>query len=105
MKFNVEFTTKAIKDLNKLPLEIQKAILEESVQLETEPFPYKNRIKRIKGIKFRCYRLRIDCPEDSFRLFYGIEKNIIYVLRIMSKKASEKVIKNIKKTDFPPVKK
>jgi len=105
MKFNIEFTTKAIKDLNKLPLEIQKTILEESVKLETEPFPYKNRIKRIKGIKFRCYRLRIDCTEDSFRLFYGIEKNIIYVLRIMSKKYSEKVIKNIKKTDFPPVKK
>ena len=100
MKFNIEFTTKAIKDLNVLPLETQKIILEESINLETSPFPFKSKIKKIKGIKFRCYRLRIDCMQNSFRLFYGIDKETVLVLRIIAKKDAEKIIKNLKKTDF-----
>ena len=72
MKFNIEFTTRAIKDLKKLPKNEQKQILKESLRLETEPFQYKNKIKKIRGIKFPCYRLRIDLKSDSFRLFYGM---------------------------------
>ena len=102
MKFKIEFTTKAVKDLKSFTHEIQKIILKESVKLETEPFPFKKKIKRIKGIKFPCFRLRIDFPPNSYRLFYGIEKEIIYVLRIISKKDAAKIIKNIKKIDFPP---
>ena len=102
MEFKIEFTTKAIKDLKSFSLDVQKIILEESIKLENEPFPFKKKIKKIKGIKFPCFRLRIDLPNDSFRLFYGIEKNIIFVLRIVSKKDAQKILKNIRKIDFPP---
>ena len=102
MNFRVEFTRKAVKDLKSFSLDIQKIILEESITLEDEPFPYKKKIKKIKGVKFPCYRLRIDLPNDSVRLFYGIEKNVIFVLRIASKKDAEKILRNIRKTDFPP---
>ena len=104
MEFKIEFTTKATKDLKSFPLSAQKIILEETIKLENEPFPFKKKIKKIKGIKFPCFRLRIDLLHDSFRLFYGIEKNIIFVLRIVSKKDAEKILKNIKKIDFPPQK-
>jgi mRNA-degrading endonuclease RelE of RelBE toxin-antitoxin system len=43
MEFHVEFTTRAVKDLKKLPSDIQKQILKESLRLETEPFQFKNK--------------------------------------------------------------
>lgn len=102
MNFQIEFTTKAIKDLKSLPPETQNQILEGVIQLETEPFPYKKKIRKIRGIKFPCFRLRIDLKQDTFRLFYGIEKNTIFILRIISKKDADKILKNIKNIDFPP---
>jgi mRNA-degrading endonuclease RelE of RelBE toxin-antitoxin system len=102
MKFKIEFATRAVKDLKSFSLETQKIILNESLKLETDPFPLKKKIKRIKGIKFPCFRLRIDFSPDSYRLFYGIEKDIIYVLRIISKKDADKIIRNIRRIDFPP---
>lgn len=102
MKFSIEFTTRAIKDLKKLPKNVQKQILKESLRLETEPFQFKNKIKKIRGIKFLCYRLRIDLKSDSFRLFYGIYKEFIYVLRIISKKDADNIIQKIRHINFPP---
>ena len=102
MEFKIEFTTKAIKDLKSFSLGDQKIILEETIKLKKEPFPFKKKIKKIKGIKFPCFRLRIDLSHDSFRIFYGIEKNIIFILRIVSKKDANKILKNIRKIDFPP---
>jgi len=72
MEFKVEFTTRAVKDLKSFSLETQQIILNESLKLETNPSPFKKKIKRIKGNKFPCFRLRIDFPPDSYRLFYGI---------------------------------
>ena len=104
MKFQIEFSSRAVKDLKKLSLNNQKVIIEESLNLESAPFQFKTKIKRIKGIKFPCYRVRIDIKNDSFRLFYGIENNIVYVLRIISKKDADKTLKNFKKLEFPPKK-
>lgn len=102
MEFRIEFTTKAEKDLRSFPLEVQRTILEETIKLEKWPFSFKKKIKKIKGVKFPCFRLRIDLQNDSFRLFYGVDKNIIFALRIVSKKDAEKILKSIRKIDFPP---
>ena len=102
MNFRVEFTTRAIKDFKKLPKNVQKQILKESLRLETEPFQYKNKIKKIRGINFPCYRLRIDSQSDSYRLFYGIDQNVIYILGVISKKDADKTIQRIRHIDFPP---
>jgi mRNA-degrading endonuclease RelE of RelBE toxin-antitoxin system len=102
MEFHVQFTTRAVKDLKKLPKNAQKEILKESIRLETGPFQYKNKIKKIRGINFPCYRLRIDFQSDSYRLFYGIDENIVYVFRIISKKYADKIINRIRNIDFPP---
>ncbi len=102
MNFQIEFSSRAVKDLKKLSLNNQKLIIEQSLNLETAPFQFKTKIKRIKGIKFPCYRLRIDINNDSFRLFFGIENNIVFVLRIISKKDADKILKNFKKLELPP---
>ena len=101
MEFQVEFTKKAIKDLKKLPKNLQKQVLKETLRLECEPFGFKKKIKRIRGIAFPCYRLRIDCRDSSYRLFYGIEQSVVFVLRIISKKDAEKVIRQIGRVGFP----
>lgn len=102
MKFQIEFIKRAVRDLKNLPVATQKHILEKSLWLESHPFQFRDKIKRIKGVKFPCFRLRIDHGNDSFRLFYGIHKNVIYVLRIVSKKDADKIIRKIRRIDFPP---
>ena len=102
MEFHVQFTTRAIKDLKKLSQNVQKEILKEAIRLEADPFQFKNKVKKIRGINFPCYRLRIDFESDSYRLFYGIDENVVYVLRIVSKKYADKIIKRIHNIDFPP---
>jgi len=102
MKFSIEFTTIALKELKKCPAASQRAIVEDIIQLESDPFPEKKKVKRIHGLKFPCYRLRTDISPDSFRVFYGIDQGIIFVLRIVSKKKVDKIIKSIKKSSFPP---
>jgi mRNA-degrading endonuclease RelE of RelBE toxin-antitoxin system len=101
-EFRIEFTPRAVKDLKRLPAHTQKHILEKSFVLESAPFPSTGKIKRIMGVKFPCYRLRIDDGNDSYRMFYGIENNVVFVLRIISRKDAERIIKSIRKIDFPP---
>lgn len=102
MKFKVEYSQKAVKDLKRLSIDLQKQIIQETIDLESDPFPFKKKIKRIQGIKFPCYRLRIDMASNSFRVFYGIDNNNIFILRIISKKDVDKILKNLRNIDFPP---
>jgi mRNA-degrading endonuclease RelE of RelBE toxin-antitoxin system len=102
MKFTVEYTKRAMRDLKSLSTDLQKKIIQETIELENDPFPYKKKVKKIQGIKFPCYRLRIDHGSDSFRVFFGIEKVVIFILGIVSKKNAEKILKNLKNIEFPP---
>lgn len=97
MNFKVEFTTAAQKDLDKIfSAESRQKVLRGLCRLEHSPFPDKNHIKRIKGTKALLYRLRVDTKEDSFRIFYTLEKpNFIFVLRIIPKKLADRVLKSI----------
>ncbi len=102
MKFAVEYTKRAVRDLKSFSVDLQKKIMQATIELESDPFPHKNKVKKIQGLKFPCYRLRVDCGSDSFRVFFGIEKDIIFILGIVSKKNADKVLKNLKNSDFPP---
>lgn len=97
MSFKVEFTTAAQGDLEKIfSRESRQKILQGLCRLEHSPFPDKNHIKRIKGTRALLYRLRVDTREDSFRVFYTIEKpNLIFVLRIIPKKVADRVLKSL----------
>jgi mRNA-degrading endonuclease RelE of RelBE toxin-antitoxin system len=102
MTFTVEFTKKALKDLKRYSSDLQKKIVLSTIDLETAPFPSKKKIKRIQGLKFPCYRLRIDTDTHSFRVFYGIENGIVFILRIITKKDADKILKALKNIEFPP---
>jgi len=102
VKFKVEYTKRAVRDLKSFPSDQQRKIIRETIRFETNPFPAKKRIKRVQGTKFPCYRLRIDTGSDTFRVFYGIKQKIVFVLCIVAKKDAEKILKNLKNIKFPP---
>lgn len=102
MPFELVYTKRAQKDLENLDLSVQRKIVEESLGLKETPFPSGKKRKKIQGIEFPCYRLRIDTREGSFRLFYGMDRDVIYVLRVVSKKEADGIIRTLRKSHFPP---
>ena len=61
--------------------------------LETQHFPFKKKIKKLKGLRGNFYRLRVDLKTQSFRVFYSIlDSRQIILLRIVSKKEADRVI-------------
>jgi mRNA-degrading endonuclease RelE of RelBE toxin-antitoxin system len=102
MPFEILYTSTAQRELKKLDAETQRRILQESLALQEAPFPRGARRKKIQGFSFPCYRLRIDTSSDSFRLFYGIDRDRIHILRVVSKKEADRVIRSLRKSSFPP---
>ena len=64
--------------------------------LEHNPFPRGKIKKKIKGVKYPLFRFRIDTPADSFRLFYGISQEVVLILRIVSKKQADRVMRALR---------
>lgn len=93
--FRVELSRRAEKDLRKVSSLDRSRILQKAKRLTQNPFPTGNIIRRIKGIRFPCYRLRVDGRDDSYRIFYGIEDRTILILRIVSKKSVDKIIESL----------
>jgi len=92
-RFRVEFASHAQKDLSKLPGGTRDIILKRAKILEQDPFPRGNIKKKIKGMKYPLFRLRVNTPIDSFRLFYGIHQQTVLILRIVSKKETDRVLR------------
>jgi mRNA interferase RelE/StbE len=51
----------------------------------------KSRIKRLRGLDSPQYRLRV----DEFRVFYDVQADEVYVLRILSKKMVNHYLKEM----------
>jgi mRNA-degrading endonuclease RelE of RelBE toxin-antitoxin system len=96
-RFEVQFTTRAQKDLCKLPRATRDAILQKTELLERDPFPKGNTKRKIKGVGRPLFRLRASTSSDDFRLFYGILDNVVLVLRVVSKSQAERILKALKK--------
>ncbi len=87
--FRIELAPAASRDLDKFEIKVVKKILLDLKVLEKNPFPRGKLIKKIKGKKVSLYRLRV----DKFRVFYEIQPGKIIILRVLSKKDSERFIK------------
>ncbi len=91
--FQVIFSKKAERDFeNLLPFE-QRELGAELKHLEINPFPFKKKIKKIKGSREPLYRLRVDLASQSYRIFFSILKpNQVLLLRIVPKKEADRVL-------------
>jgi len=83
-KFNIVLAPKAVKDLDDLNDKQCAKILKQIRVLEENPFPRGKLIKKLKG------------TIDRYRVFFRIEAIKIIILRILSKKDVEKIIKTFK---------
>ena len=87
--FRIELAPTASRDLDEFEIGVvEKALSDLKVQ-EKNPFPRGKLIKKFKGKKFSLYRLRV----DKFPIFYEIQPKKIIVLRVLSKKDSDRFIK------------
>ena len=91
-KFNIVLAPKAVKDLDGLNNKQCAKILKQVMVLEDNPFPRGKLIKKLKGTKINYYRLRI----DKYRVFFRVKGKRVIILRIISRKDVETVIKGFK---------
>ena len=89
--FKIILSPKAQKDLDSLSDNTCVKISKEISVLKDNPFPKGKLIKKLKGKRSDYYRLRI----DKYRVFYLIDKRYVVILRILSKKDTEKFIKSL----------
>lgn len=90
-KFNIILSPRATKDLDGFNDKQCKKILDHFRLLEENPFPRGKLIKTLKGKAANYYRLRI----AKYRVFFCIQTDQVVILRILSKKDVEKIIKNL----------
>jgi mRNA interferase RelE/StbE len=90
-KFAIILSPRAERDLDKLSDAACSKIVRSLRSLTENPFPRGKLIKKIKGKASDYYRLRA----DKFRVFYCIEGNKVIVLAVLSKKDSERFIRNL----------
>ena len=76
MSYKVEYTSKARKDLKKLPLEIAQSIIRSINRIKDEPYPH---VKKIKGTqKNPLYTHRV----GEYRVVLYIENERLLILVI-----------------------
>ncbi len=76
MRYEVKYTSKARKDLKKLPLEIAQSIIRSINSIKDDPYPY---VKRIEGTqKNPLYTHRV----GEYRVILYIENERLLILVI-----------------------
>lgn len=90
-KCEVVLSPHAIKDLDGFSYAVCGRIARALNALRGNPFPRSKLIKKIKGKDADFYRLRA----DKHRVFYLIEQGRVVVLRIVSKKEADRLIRSL----------
>ncbi len=96
--FQVEFGPRIEKDLRALKDKKESfyLITEIERELSKTPWPFGKLKKKIQGLNYVLYRLRLDTKKDSYRAFYTIVENKIIVLRLVPKKLADRIIESLK---------
>ena len=97
MAFNIFYNKDALKDLENIKSKIPNdcvVILKKIENILTDnPFPFGQTIKKLKNIQPTLYRLRVNASV-SYRVFYRMIGSSIYILKVVPKKDSDRILKN-----------
>lgn len=97
MAFNIFYNKNALKDLenikDKIPADCVVILKKIENILTDNPFPFGQTIKKLKNIQPTLYRLRVNASV-SYRIFYRMIGNSIYILKIVPKKDADKILKS-----------
>ena len=96
MGFSIFYTKDALKDLEHIKSRITNdcVLILKKIEgiLTINPFPFGQTIKKLKNIQPTLYRLRVNAS-ISYRVFYRIVGNSVYVLKIVPKKDADRLLK------------
>ncbi len=94
--FEVLFSKKAEREFQDLHPSDKNDMGAELRALENNPFPFRKKIKKLKGFREPIYRLRVDLKSQSYRIFYSIRKpNQVILLRLVPKKDADRVLASL----------
>ena len=93
MPYTVDFDPQAVADLKRLRTFARTAVVDtvERVLTASPTHTGQSRIKRLRGLDRPQYRLRV----DEFRVFYDVEGDIVYVLRVLAKSDVDEYLKEM----------
>jgi mRNA-degrading endonuclease RelE of RelBE toxin-antitoxin system len=90
--FDIQLTETAIGELDLLPENHRRKILQDIKTLSSNPFLFGSHIKKLRGFKPPLYRLR----SEDYRVLYRVQSNIVTIMRVIDRKVLERIIKRIK---------
>jgi mRNA-degrading endonuclease RelE of RelBE toxin-antitoxin system len=90
-KFEIQLTSSAVDDLDRIPKISKKKIIASIQKLSTDPFSSSPNIKKLKGFKPPVYRIR----SGDFRALYRVHEKTIIILRVLDRKDLERIIKRL----------
>ena len=96
MDFKIFYYKDALNDLEnikkRLPSDCELIINKIENILGINPFPKGSTVKKIKNVSPPLYRLRVN-GIISYRIFYRIAGDAVYILKVIPKKDADKVLK------------
>jgi len=90
-KYIVDFSPRAIEDLQALSSDAAARIVKKLRQLEDSPFPLGDTVKQLQGFETLTYRLRI----GDYRAVYRIYGTVVVILRIIHRSELERALRDL----------
>jgi mRNA interferase RelE/StbE len=90
--FDIQLTKAAAGDLDSIPDDLRRRILQDINILSTNPFLYRSNVKKLKGFKPPLYRLR----SGDYRVLYRVKDETATIMRVIDRKDLERIIKRLK---------
>ncbi len=93
MVFRIELDPQARSDLAAMRAFERAATLDtiQRILTQSPTMTSRSRIKRLRGLSSPQYRLRV----DEIRVFYDVDDDEVYVLRILPKEESDQYLKDM----------
>ena len=90
--FDIQLTETAAGDLDSIPDDLRRKILQDINILSTNPFLSGSNVKKLKGFMPPLYRLR----SGDYRVLYRVKGETVTIMRVIDRKNLERIIKRIK---------
>jgi mRNA interferase RelE/StbE len=90
--FDIQLTKTAAGDLDSIPDDLRRKVLQDINILSTNPFLFGSNVKKLKGFKPPLYRLR----SGDYRVLYRVKGETVTIMRVIDRKDLERIIKRIK---------
>jgi len=88
-KRSVELSPRALRDLEKLPADAARSLLDDIEVLGASPWPGPLKVKKLRGHEL--YRLRT----RNYRAIFELRGHKVVVLRIVDRQDFERILKTI----------